>query len=369
MTLLFLTLLCHQTPGDLTLSVSVDRSVVYPGETITVTARVGSSAPLPPDAWPKPHWVNPPDPDLWRMEEPTVSLGQSDAQTTWRLTALKPGTWQPPDLACAYQRADIPFTAAAQTLRLAMLDPVEVREPPAQSSNQLTRILAQGDFPPLPTPVRVGITLTRLAWVGPPAVCLLWAIAAWLNWPRDPDARKARWRRWLEKTGLPPGRHTTEGITNHLLTKGWNQAKINRILASWNNPMEAPPLPHPCRSSLLAMLLSGLLGTAIGASFSAHWVPWVSPQAKAELAKADQLWREGDYAAARKIYFWRWMKREPEAIQRLALAGKINGQGYPLHLLLRSLTWLSGWVVVAIWRSWKVLVGALVLVPLVLWLL
>lgn len=364
MTLLLLTLLCHQTPGDLTLSVSVNRSVVYPGETITVTARVGSSSPLQAEAWPKPHWVNPPDPALWQMEEPTVSIGQIEAQTTWRLTALQPGLWQPPDLACAYRRADIPFTTAAQTLRLAGLDPVEVREPPAQSSNQLTRILAQGDPPPLPTPVRVGITLTRLAWVGPPAICLFWAMATWLNWPRDPDARKARWRHWLEKTDLPPGRHTAEGMTHHLLAKGWKQATIDKILASWDHPMEAPPLPHPNRSSLLAMLLAGFLGTVAGALYSNASVPFVSAQAKADLAQADQLWRDGNFMAARKIYVWGFMRRQPEAFQRLAWAGEIDWKRYPLQPFLRSLTWLFVWVGIGILGKWWFLVAGLVVAPL-----
>ncbi|MFM8931634.1 MAG: hypothetical protein ACKOS8_07135 [Gemmataceae bacterium] len=361
MNLLLLLLACQPAPGDLTLTSSVDLTSLLPGASVTITAHLHSRLALNAGAWPPVRWAAPPDPDLWTMEDPTVVVGPKVATTTWRLTALKPGLWQPPDLACAYQRADIPFTAAAQTLRLAALPPIEVREPAEQSSNELTRILAQGDPPPLPTLVRVGITLTRLAWVGPPVFCLIWAISAWLNWPRDPDACKARWRRWLEKNGLPPGRHTTEGISNHLLAKGWTQAKIEKILASWNHPMEAPPLPHPNRSSLLAMLLAGVLGTVTGAMYSTTWVPFVSAQAKAELAKADQLWREGDVMAARKIYFWGFMKRQPEAFQRLAMAGEIDWKRYPLQPFLLSLTWLSVWVIIGILcRAWLILVGLLI---------
>ncbi len=361
MNLLLLLLAWQPVPGDITLTASADRAFLFPGQTVTITAHLHSESPLEAKAWPTVRWSATPDPNLWQMEEPSVSIGTQDARTTWRLTALKPGLWQPPDLACDYQRGDIPFPSAARTLRLAALPPVEVREQAAQSSNQLTSILAQGDPPPLPIPVRVGITLTRLAWVAPPVVCLLWAVTTWLNWPRDPDARKARWRHWLERTGLPPGRHTVEGITNHLLAKGWRQSKINQILASWEHPVESHPLPHPCGSSLLAMALAGLLGIVIGASFSAHWLPWVSPQAKAELAKADQLWREGDFAAARKIYTWRWMKHEPEAIQRLVLAGDIDWNLYPRNFFLHSLTWLSAWVAVAIMGRWWFLVPALIL--------
>ena len=364
MNLLPLLLACQPMSGDLTLTVSADHSSVLPGQTVTITAHLHSRSALNANAWPPVRWSAPPDSALWQMEDPTVTVGPNNASTTWRLTALKPGLWQPPDLACAYQRADIPFTAAAQTLRLAALPPVEVREPAEQSSNQLTRILAQGNPPPLPSLVRVGITLTRLAWVGPPVICLIWAFTTWLNWPRDPDARKARWRRWLEKNGLPPGRHTAEGITNHLLAKGWKQSKIDQILASWNHPMEAPPLPHPNRSSLLAMLLAGLLGTLTGALYSTASVPFVSAQDKAELAKADQLWREGDFGGARKIYFWGFMKKQPEAFQRLAWAGKFDWKYYPLHPFLHSLTWLSAWVVVGILGRWWLLVAGLVVVPL-----
>ena len=64
------------------------------------------------------------------------------------------------------------------------------------------------------------------------------------------------------------------------------------------------------------------------------------------LVKADQLWREGDFGGARKIYFWGFMKKQPEAFQRLALAGEIDWKRYPLQPFLLSLNWLLAWVVI-----------------------
>jgi hypothetical protein len=68
--------------------------------------------------------------------------------------------------------------------------------------------------------------------------------------------------------------------------------------------------------------------------------------------------------AARKIYVWGFMRRQPEAFQRLAWAGKFDWKYYPLHPFLHSLTWLSAWVVVGILGRWWLLVAGLVVVPL-----
>lgn len=352
--------------GDFSLQASVDRSRVTTGESILVTATVRGDGGIPLADWPVPAFVTQPDPLVWTLADPATQSSPGMLTKTWRLTPLQTGTWRLPDIACHFARKDIPFQSASQSLRLVGLDPVEVVAAPAPGQDLLADRIQAGALEELPHYLRGLIALARLAWVGPCLVTLVLVLAKWARFPVDPDARRAWWRGWLTGRGLPPGRHTGEGISAFLQARGWKPEAVTRVLTAWDHPVDAKPLPHPEARSLIGWTLAGLLGLIFAAIAVASYLPMDAKNDLARFHQADAAWvsraqsptAPSAPAAAEVITTYRELARKSPVQAGIRLqwidAGK-DPLAIPRTLggpLLTGLAWSLLWVFFLVLDGW-----------------
>lgn len=287
----FLLLLTHLPAlGDFSLEARLDRTRLAPGETLVVTAWVRGDAALATAKLPEPNFAAQPDPSIWTVGESRTKRSPGRLEKTWHLTARQSGTWRLPDIACSFTREDIPFTSNSQSLRLVGLDPVEITSGSTREPDLLAERIQAGALAELPHHLRGLIALARLAWVGPCLVTLILVVAKWIRFPADPDARRAWWRAWLVTRGLPPGRHTREGLGSFLRERGWKPDAVDRILNAWDQPLEGSPLPHPEARALAGWTLAGMFGLVFAALTVARYLPLESKADQERLRSADAAW-------------------------------------------------------------------------------
>ncbi|RLS38350.1 MAG: hypothetical protein DWH82_08095 [Planctomycetota bacterium] len=385
MSLLALMLVCQQADGnrpqavvagDFSLLVWVDKATVQIGETILITARVkatgvaqgnrltGSAARRP--VFPTPFFVTPPDALLWQVDRPAEQMDEDQGSLTrWWLVALRPGLWRLPDIACHYQRDDLPFPSARAMFRLQAVEPVRVAgAPPTGNGDWLGEAIRERQTRALAFGWQAWAALNRLLWIGPGVACLVLAIWGGPRWPSGGEAQRAHWRAWLTAGGLPPGRHTSEGVGHFLAGRGWSIRRVAELGALWENPMDVPTLPNPVARTRLVWLVAGSLGLA-GGLLLIHWRLPLTPPGLTDpaIAAGDAAWTQGQPGLAITQYQSAATSDPLTAALRLGWASRSLAHPDELPNLVKPTAWLlmglawgalhtAGWLGCGLRRTW-----------------